>query len=1614
MTLQTTSLAFFHVNPTSYQQMAISMLINFVDLSSLQHFLAANMSPVSIGLLAFIILLYVFIVICGLLYPKIMQKQPWIITALRTLTEFSVSVLLVPFLNLAINQFDCHRDQKGTLYFRGTSTQYFGQQIIHTSIGLTASVIFLVMFFALIVVDHLLIYQHNPKYGGFFSTPTFQFQLLQAILLYGTVFAMRMLINWPFWRFLVTVGVSAFLVLWVLVQQPYYHFMGNFLTILRWTIFGCLRAFLELAYLIGGFITTANASTVQLIITIVCAVVGAGCSVGLSILFFRLLSNRTRRKWLLTDDGMPLADPDHPSKADLPKMKNYKLVEPSVRFIQRKEYRSADYINYADLIYTTALKRHKTKAELHFHYANFLTHFRKNHVKAQSVYRTARMSNPSWPLRFQLFCQTKEESSRGGIGSEMANAQFQLQMSKAEEMHETAKNAMRDFFSNLTAPHPKLSVIPTLLHLIVENEAKARKIYEDQLNTHPQSTRLLRQYASLLLDIYDDEDMADIIIQRADQIEEDSTVTLPTATGGTDQQAGIQPIDHKVQQDEKASRASGTSGASGASKQKPSKKKKKRNDALLTELGGLARDDTKTTKTLVCTLIVTLHTVLALLIVVALVVYLTMSKDYSTDINVLREVTRLAEYTGRTPTYALMFFVLNFVYGFDYETPSDGKSPALIRETFVREGLMKGATFITNLVAHIFDFSSFTDPWVSPDVETYLFQLEMQENPYKTGNPDIDDLPLQPMVAMERPETLSLAEALTAVSQKSRELGESHLVPVPNTNKQQVDYPTFQSDVLFLLANCPQPITNALKKAVVSYMNETSNVAEMMIKVYLSILLSLGLLVLVVLTVVYCLSTAKMVRKRKAVLIDLLDVPKAKLQSVIRRLIETDRDEAITATEIQSDSEDTSEADNVELDEGHESQAGEFHNGEKSHQFEENHDESNSMKNTPSSSNDQNSSFTSNVNPLLTPSSNVPPHNTLFSPTTLFSGFPSFSPVPSPSLYPHPASSPIMPFFPNQTTQSSNPALSTVGERMGLKQSDQIGLQPMGNSQTTPMITPTGSIYGQPISQASSLSHVPSLSGTSSHLNNMRPVPLNFPLQFSQMGMTSPVAAKMDAKRKKAEEKKRKDEEEEKMRRVEEKRHREEEARRKKEKFNSDVSTLIANIADLPSPLTKRLVLPAVLNIVISVAALAVLCVLVFILVRRYEGNNKNITLSGMRNSILSLIEFLNIRLLYNYANITPKDPTITFPTSTNPVMKGFEHLSHNKTELYGLLVKSSKYFQQLHSATHFGVSEFSHTDDSYFDDVITSRLSTEDNEKTLLRQQECYLEEAEDANCSIGNRIFDVKFPISGLSTLISQMRLYIWLMSGDDFEYYTELHPIPRFIGSACRYDLRGGMNTLTNEILETSQKSIRVSKGILIGVSVALCAVLYVSMGVFAMRWLYKVTMNAEESTALYKLLPISSEEKEMTFLNSMLTGHRVLDEGRQKIFDAALNVLESLSTNESMTNLCSNLDLLIITTTQVFGDEEAEMDKRDYDQLEEHAHEHLVIRQRLTWLCDEMKLGQTAQTRIAKRYLIRLFDSHFLNDDVLFGNTIPAEEKRDVEGDGERMRGDEEHDADGMSE
>ncbi|KAA6363966.1 MAG: hypothetical protein EZS28_040507, partial [Streblomastix strix] len=142
----------------------------------------------------------------------------------------------------------------------------------------------------------------------------------------------------------------------------------------------------------------------------------------------------------------------------------------------------------------SALKRNKKDPFLLFNYGNFLFSYHQNWMKAQQVYKLARACQPSLILRFVLYCNTKEggetENARfnknvqSGKRSEQKSITFENILAQAKQIHEAYIIAMKSLIMNVISPSINLQI--------------------------------------LLLDIYNDEDSAEIILQRAERIEVDN------------------------------------------------------------------------------------------------------------------------------------------------------------------------------------------------------------------------------------------------------------------------------------------------------------------------------------------------------------------------------------------------------------------------------------------------------------------------------------------------------------------------------------------------------------------------------------------------------------------------------------------------------------------------------------------------------------------------------------------------------------------------------------------------------------------------------------------------------------------------------------------------------------------------------------------------------------------------------------------------------------------------------------------------------------------------------------------------------------------------------------
>ncbi|KAA6329906.1 MAG: hypothetical protein EZS28_053560, partial [Streblomastix strix] len=252
--------------------------------------------------------------------------------------------------------------------------------------------------------------------------------------------------------------------------------------------------------------------------------------------------------------------------------------------------------------------------------------------------KLSRSSNPSIPLRFVLYCKTKEGGgAQGGQGgSELTSITFLAKMAQAEEYYQAAKLGMQNFFENISSARINFGLVYKQLKMIVESEVKSRKCFEELMVMQPHNTAVLRNYARLLLDIYNDEDTAEMILQRAEMIEEESTQSstnieakmgsdpaAPQLSSRYEAKSGIsfgriQPNDqfmsNENSQQQKSAQQMSISGASRKSVTKKKKKKKKKDngsgDAVITELqggGGGTGDDNTLMKRMIIILILLSH-----------------------------------------------------------------------------------------------------------------------------------------------------------------------------------------------------------------------------------------------------------------------------------------------------------------------------------------------------------------------------------------------------------------------------------------------------------------------------------------------------------------------------------------------------------------------------------------------------------------------------------------------------------------------------------------------------------------------------------------------------------------------------------------------------------------------------------------------------------------------------------------------------------------------------------------------------------------------------------------------------------------------------------------------
>ncbi|KAH7815719.1 uncharacterized protein MONOS_96 [Monocercomonoides exilis] len=665
-----------------------------------------------------------------------------------------------------------------------------------------------------------MIFNHNPKHGGLWSSPRGLWQSMDSLLVFGCVFAMRMLFGWTFWRGVVTIGSSMVMMVYFVYIQPIYKLNGNLLMASKWCMFGCLRLFDEIANTIEG--ATGNWK-----ITIVLQAVGliAGIVVCIVLLPNICRNIRERKRTRTTAAVLPICDI-------------------SVRLLQ-------------------------------------------NYTKADELIRKAQISSPKIFLGFVLFCMTKENGGRTNRDNrnrtgDMNSFAFTKLLEKAEKHHELAVNAMKDFFENIIAISTDFKLIPVLLNSIVKNEDIARKSYEELITSHGLNKDILRSYARLLLDIYNEEDEAEMILSRADRIEEESansgeimdrmqvTAVHNTLFGSVGQRkAGTRKdsVDEGssdrgntcnehvsnyvrlVRQESFEVTGSVDEGAatgkaaderfeacqssfellsfdgereilSGSerqlqqtsyecrrnqrfSKKKRTKKKKNgmRIDMMIggRNILGIHKNEMVTLKFAT----VLLHIVIVAALLSALAVDATMSGMNQKDLETLRNVCGLSYHSARAAAIAYDFFVYDKMYNFSDPVATDKWGPIIIPKKELMKMLKGTSDDLARMLGNVHGSTINMELWEAASIDTYLFAFTTKNETHPDGS--VEEV-IGTKTQIHHPS--SMLEVLASVSQMTHHLFLSNISSRPRD-------PDYLPSIQHLVFNCPVPIMDGAKRVII-------------------------------------------------------------------------------------------------------------------------------------------------------------------------------------------------------------------------------------------------------------------------------------------------------------------------------------------------------------------------------------------------------------------------------------------------------------------------------------------------------------------------------------------------------------------------------------------------------------------------------------------------------------------------------------------------------------------------------------------------------------------------------------------------------------------------------
>lgn len=444
------------------------------------------------------------------------------------------------------------------------------------------------------------------------------------------------------------------------------------------------------------------------------------------------------------------------------------------------------------------------------------------------------------------------------------------------------------------------------------------------------------------------------------------------------------------------------------------------------------------------------------------------------------------------------------------------------------------------------------------------------------------------------------------------------------------------------------------------------------------------------------------------------------------------------------------------------------------------------------------------------------------------------------------------------------------------------------------------------------------------------------------------------------------------------------------DKLDADMQKLASMFASFPSALSTKMFIQTLAGVLVFLVCGLALGLCGFFMCAAHDSLAPSIFLSGLRPTILSMIHYFLLRMTHDNTAALTYISNVDYPKSTNPVWRNSSHFTTDRQQMMDYIFSLMSYYDRIHSSVHYGAENSQDTGDRIVDLVKASHADIDLNTKMLFEEKDCYLEHEYMCNLpEYQNRLFHIDKKILGMSSLISRFKFYVHEINRLNMndspcplnvtsDYYLYLH-------TALSFDMRDGNLHISTELEDSGVATVQTTMDTITIITCCVCVLVFLSYMCVITPLRNGLLKESNYTKKLKELLPTDEDEKEMVMLPSMVTHIKKWDVERRRIINSAQAVIQALKDKESSSVIVSLMQHLIQMCLKQFTEEEKEMAQAGYSEFKEHSADHILLRQRLTIIMDQIVTSNAAAQMSAKRALIRIFDKHFTDDDIKYAQT-----------------------------